>query len=356
MAGVEDGDFDEATSFQFLLNTGVESKAISFHQQRNRHVPTSWILLDNQLTVNVFSNKALLTNIRATDCMMNIRCNAGVTRTNMIGHLPGYEGEVWYNPQWIANILVLSDVERYHQVTYNSKAEEAFFVHKADGDERCFKQSEKGLFYLDMAEKTGTVLVNMVADKKSSYTTREYNQAMKAQKVQNTISRPSLASLLHIVKKRLLKNYPVNREDVMAAEDVLGPNLGGLKGKTVRPGGTHMRSEHHRVPRSIMERHQDVTLYANIIFVNKIPFFITISRKIKFGTVKVLKNQKHTTILQAFKNVNALYKNRGFRLTMGHTDNEFQPMHGNLLNLGMELNIVSNDKHVPKIERYIRTV
>jgi hypothetical protein len=42
----------------------------------------------------------------------------------------------------------------------------------------------------------------------------------------------------------------------------------------------------------------------------------------------VLKNRKHPTILQAFKNVNAVSNNYGFRLrTMGHTDNEFEPMH-----------------------------
>jgi hypothetical protein len=151
----------------------------------------------------------------------------------MIGDLAGYEGEVWYNPQGIANILSLSDVERYHQVTYDSKAEKAFIVHKNDGDNRRFTQSEKGLFYLDTAENSGTVLVNTVADKKSNYTNRNYKQALLARKIQNMIGRPSLRSFLQIVENNLLKNCPVNRADVLAAEDILGPNLGSLKGKTV---------------------------------------------------------------------------------------------------------------------------
>jgi hypothetical protein len=217
MAGVEDGAFNEATSFQFLLTN--EDQGISLHQQRNGRVPTSWILLDNQSTVNVFSNKELLTNIRTTDRVMNIRCNAGVTRTSMIGDLPGYDGEVWYNPKGIANILSLSDVEKYHQVTYDSRAEKAFVVHKADGNERCFKQSEKGLFYLGTNEKLGTVLINTVAGNKGSYTKRTYKQAMLARKVQNMIGRPSLSSFLKIVENNLLKNCPISREDVLAAED-----------------------------------------------------------------------------------------------------------------------------------------
>jgi hypothetical protein len=75
--------------------------------------------------------------------------------------------------------------------------------------------------------------------------------------------------------------------------------------------------EYHGVPREIMERHRDVTLCVDIMFVNQIPFFITISRNIKFGTIEVLKNRKNPTILQAFKNVNAIYNNLGFQITMG---------------------------------------
>jgi hypothetical protein len=78
----------------------------------------------------------------------------------------------------------LSDVEKYHQVTYDSKNEKAFIVHKADGHKRQSKQTGKGLFYVDMEEKSGTVLVNTVAGNKGSYTNINYRQAMLAQKVQ----------------------------------------------------------------------------------------------------------------------------------------------------------------------------
>jgi hypothetical protein len=251
----------------------------------------------------------------------------------MIGDLPGYDGEVWYNPKGIANILLLSDVENYHQVTYDSRAETVFVLHKTDGNERHFKQSEKDRFYIDTNENLGTT----VADNKISYTKRTYKQAMLARKVQNMIGRPSLKAFLKIVENNLLKNCRISQEDVLVAEDILGPNLGSLKGKTVRPGGTHVRTEYHGVPHGIMEMHQDVTLCAGIMFVNQIPFFISISRNIKFGMIKVLQNRKNRTILQAFKNVNAIYNNRGFRITMSHTDNKFEPICGDFLDLGMEL-------------------
>jgi hypothetical protein len=103
----------------------------------------------------------------------------------MIGDLPGYDGKVWYNPQCIANIQSLSDVKKYHQVAYDSKAVKAFIVHKTDGEERRFKQSATGLFYLDTTETAGTVLVNTVAGKKASYTNRNYEQALLDRKEDN---------------------------------------------------------------------------------------------------------------------------------------------------------------------------
>jgi hypothetical protein len=106
-----------------LLMAGVEEGAYEFHQPNGR-VPYDWILLDNQSTLKKFSNKNLLTNIRPTkNRVMHIRCNAGVTWTNMIGDLMGYKGEVWYNPNGIANILSLADVKTFYRVTYDSKTD-----------------------------------------------------------------------------------------------------------------------------------------------------------------------------------------------------------------------------------------
>jgi hypothetical protein len=122
MEGAE-SDSPQKVSWQFLTSgmctehPGMDGGATkgttgtTLHQQKEGKMPKSCILLDNQSTVNIFSNKSLLKNVRATDRIMNIRCNAGVTRTNMIGDLPGFDGEVWYNPNGIVNILSLSDVE-----------------------------------------------------------------------------------------------------------------------------------------------------------------------------------------------------------------------------------------------------
>ena len=83
MAGVESDAFDDneyygASSFQFVH---ISSEGMTFHQEE-QILPKSWILLDNQSTVDVFFNRRLLTKVHEIDKVMHIRCNAGVTRTN----------------------------------------------------------------------------------------------------------------------------------------------------------------------------------------------------------------------------------------------------------------------------------
>jgi hypothetical protein len=105
------------------LNRNVKPKSVS----------KSWILLDNQSTVDVFNNKEVLKNMRHSTTTMNIHCNAGVATTNTIAEFPGF-GTVWYHPKGIVNILSLSQVvKRGYHVMFDSKEGNKFIVHKPDG-------------------------------------------------------------------------------------------------------------------------------------------------------------------------------------------------------------------------------
>ena len=90
--------------------------------------------------------------------------------------------------------------------------------------------------------------------------------------------------------------------------------------------------------------------------VNKIPFLVTISRAIKFGTVAWLKNAKITTIMSAITDVHNIYKKRGFLLEIVEVDGQFEPLRGELGAMGITLNKCSREEHVPVVERRIRTL
>ena len=112
MKGIQDGEFDHEADVHFASDVDFgffQSGIVLQNGGGGVRVPDSWILLDNQSTVDVFHNKNLLRNVRKSNTSLNIHCNAGVATTNMIGDLKGY-GTVWYHPRGIANILSLSRV------------------------------------------------------------------------------------------------------------------------------------------------------------------------------------------------------------------------------------------------------
>ena len=101
--------------------------------------------------------------------------------------------------------------------------------------------------------------------------------------------RPGSCQLADVIIKHFC-NSPITKEDIQAADDIFGPNLGSLKGKTMRRPNPHVKMQTIGVPPDIMQIHRSVTLAIDIMFINKIPFLVTTSQHLKFGTVEALNN------------------------------------------------------------------
>ena len=82
-------------------------------------IKRTWVLLDNQFTVDMFSNRHLLKNISKFDRLLAIFSTGGQTTTDLQGDLLGY-GTVWFHPCGIANILSLSKLVYKYRVSYDS--------------------------------------------------------------------------------------------------------------------------------------------------------------------------------------------------------------------------------------------
>ncbi len=329
--------------------------------QSNGGIPDTWYLLDNQSTCNIVSNPKLLTNIRQVEGYMQLATQAGSTTTNWMADVPGYYRPVWFHPGGIANILLLVNMIAKYHVTYDSRNGEnanQFCVHKEDGSQRIFTQSKRGLYYLDTADTPNhVVLVNTVESNKSKYSDRDYARAKIARKTQVLIGRPELKDFVRYIEGQSIPNCPIVRQDAINAEAIFGRDFGSLQGKTTRRTLDGITANIMNIPKEIMAQYRAVTLCIDIMFINKILFFLSISRNIKFITGTILLNRKATTIIKALKEINGIYRKRGFRITNIMGDSEFDCTRGAVATeLKSELNICGEDEHVPDIERCIRTV
>ena len=293
---------------------------------------------------------------------MQLATQAGSTTTNWMADVPGYYRPVWFHPGGIANILSLVNMIAKYHVTYDSRRGQSpnqFVVHKADGGERRFQQSKRGLYYLDTAatENHTVLTVNTVESNKTKYAERDYSRAKLARQIQVLVGRPELKDFLRYIDGNFLPNCPVTRQDAINAHAIFGRDVGSIKGKTTRRQlkGT-LRNVANNIPMEIMEHYCNITLCIDIMFVNKIPFFLSISRNIRFITGEVLDNRKQATLVKALQRIYSIYRQRGFRVALILGGSKFECTRGAIAtDLRSQLNICGKDEHIPDIERCIRT-
>ena len=98
----------------------------------------------------------------------------------------------------------------------------------------------------------------------------------------------------------MIKNYPVTMEDVVAMEEINGPSIPALKGKTVRKKSPRVKTdEYFTPPHEVHKYRSNVITEADVIYVSTLTFWFTLSRKLDFLTIERVKDRKTGTIVKA---------------------------------------------------------
>ena len=201
------------------------------------------VLLDSDSSVHLFCNPQLVEGIQPAKEPLEVYTNAGIFRATQMAYVRGSDQDipVWYSPDAVTNVLSLAQLRKQRRITYDSEKEPAFHVHFQNGVTMKFREHGEDIYsyapphlHHDRPTNTSYQFPQTVEDNTSMYSDRQVLRAKRARDLLHAIGCPSVADLKKVLKMNSISNCPVTEEDVQLAEKVFGPDVGSLKGKSVR--------------------------------------------------------------------------------------------------------------------------
>ena len=190
--------------------------------------------------MSIFYDKGLVYDIRKPEHPVKITTNAGSRIVTKQAMVPGF-GRVWFDGRAIANIFAMQDLKQQHHITYDSEDEVAFLVHKEGKDPVKFKCTSQGIYAYTIPdcherkiETAESHLVDTVKENRKGYTQAQYDRAVKARSLYHELGAPTLDNYKGLIKMGGVQNCPIRIEDINIAQNIIGPDMATLKGKSTR--------------------------------------------------------------------------------------------------------------------------
>ena len=251
------------------------------------------MILDSGSSTNLCCNPQWLSNVKPSPAMSQLHTNAGPIKISKQGTLPGY-GTVLYHEDALTNIMSLSKMTDKYRVTFDSNKDNAFLVHTPEGivwfgrnASGLYTHAPKSLIHQGQV-KTNCSFVQTVQENMAFYTPREISRAKKARELLAILGFPSVADMKTAISMNAIADLPIKTSDVELAERIFGPDLGSVKGKTTRKKPLPMVSDQISIPPQLYESRDTLDLCIDIMFVNGMPFFTTITRALYYRTAQFL--------------------------------------------------------------------
>ncbi len=149
-------------------------------------------------------------------------------------------------------------------------------------------------------------------------------------------------------------NCPVTTNAVQNAHRIFGPDLAGVRGRTLRWPPDSVTTNYVQIPRALLERHQWVTLAVDVMFVNGVPFLVSVARGLNLVTAEHMPTRTAKQLAAGIVRVMDLYSCGGFQVRTVLMDNEFEKLQ-NLVPV-LAVNMTAAKEHVPKVKRRIRLI
>ncbi len=172
--------------------------------------------------------------------------------------------QVWLNKGEVATIILLKQLKKLCLVKYDSTLNGGAFVCRTKGGNVVLKNNGKGMPYLDLREfeakavlsfapKAALSFVQTVQGNMEGFTRCEVKEAQEACEAQAMLGHPTDRDFLGMVRGSMISNCPVTANAVTNAHQIFGPNLAGIRGRTVRRPLESVTTNYMQIPRAILE-------------------------------------------------------------------------------------------------------
>eukprot|EP00956_Cyclotella_meneghiniana_P026461 scaffold57247_cov37-Cyclotella_meneghiniana.AAC.7 len=352
--GAEDYDVFEGVGL--LLPSGAgRSKRVTCGDHK--------LFLDSCATNHTMCTEKFLSRVHLTKVYLRQNCNAGSKLTNRQGYWNGIP--FWVNTTGIANLLSMPKLEKSGWIL-KYKTGGIWEALSPNGQLLTFKKDTGlcgGMPYLDLSKPEefitrvpeDFVFIETVRKNMEGFTKEEVQRASAARDAMAMMAHPPMEKMRHMVSRtNLVKNIPFTVTDLNNSEILFGRDRGAIRGKTVRRRPGRVRPEYVTIPMQLYEKLRDVTLCGDVMFVNGLPFFVTVSRGIKLYTAEFTPSRTVEMLTSKLMKVVRIYRRGGFLVRTALMDMEFKPLADQCDEVN--INTTSAREHVGDIERGVRFI
>ena len=96
--------------------------------------------------------------------------------------------------------------------------------------------------------------------------------------------------------------------DINNANPIFGPDLANLRGKMTRTKPERVRVKIVQIPQDFVQLHKYVTLVADVMFVNGLPFLVTSSRGLSLIMIEYLPSRTAKHLVHTLQRVFRIYR------------------------------------------------
>ena len=319
-----------------------------------KEIPEKAILMDSCSDVHLFNYKPYLENLRKSKHDLHL---GGINSTTEklivteVGNSGPFEN-VYYCRKAAGNILSMALVEDQFPIEYSK--DDGIKVLLPNNQSINFTRIQGTNKWCHIPEDR-SIFITSVRANETNYPVRDIEQARKAKLLSQRLNYPSKGVLIRSLRAGNINNVEVTEKDVERAYEIYGPDLASVRGKTTKSRPSERDSE-------LVKGYQKTkygVVSVDIMIIQDQLFLVGVLTECNMTMGQYIVNRSTSCVLNALNIFKDTCAKHAWEVSF-RSDNEKSIVHIaeklRTRNLNLDIHLVAPGRHVPEVERKIRTI